>query len=74
MASNPASIHQSLIGDIDEVTTLEDRVELFMDKLCVWQILASIPTPESSHTVLHTTATDQRDWMQVFCEDVVEPL
>ena len=73
MASDPASLTQ-LIGDMDQALTMEDRVELFMDKLCIWQLLGRIAMPDSSHTVLHSTAKDQRDWMQVFCEDVVEPL
>ena len=73
MASDPASLTQ-LIGDIDQALTMEDRVELFMDKLCIWQLLGRIAMPDSSHTDLNSTAKDQRDWMQIFCEDVVEPL
>jgi hypothetical protein len=44
-----------------------DRLESFMDKLSMWQLMHRLDSGEES------TRTGQRDWMQVFCEDVVEP-
>jgi hypothetical protein len=46
--------------------TLEDRLEAFMDKLSMWQLVSTL-----DEGLLHRK--DDRDWMQVFCEDVVEP-
>jgi hypothetical protein len=74
MSSTPASVSKSSAVDIDENLGLEDRLEFFMDKLCLWQLLGSITPSESSHVASHSAAKDQRDWMQVFCEDVIEPL
>ncbi|CAK5267515.1 unnamed protein product [Mycena citricolor] len=45
--------------------TLEDKLESFMDKLSMWQLVNTLDTG-----LLHKT--EDRDWMQVFCEDVVE--
>jgi hypothetical protein len=48
-----------------------------MDRLAMWQILGSIEDTQGgpvSSTVnpLHGPK-DERDWMQRFCEDIVEP-
>ena len=48
-----------------------DILELFMDKLAVWQLVDSLEPP-SSQTNAPSPST--RDWTQSFCEDVVEPL
>ncbi|KAJ6621451.1 hypothetical protein B0H10DRAFT_987545 [Mycena sp. CBHHK59/15] len=47
--------------------TLEDRLESFMDKLSMWQLVGTL-----EEGLLHRNKGD-RDWMQSFCEDVVEP-
>ncbi|KAF7354841.1 hypothetical protein MSAN_01398500 [Mycena sanguinolenta] len=46
--------------------SLEDRLEAFMDKLSMWQLVNTL-----DQGMLHRK--EDRDWMQVFCEDVVEP-
>ncbi|KAJ6485558.1 hypothetical protein C8R45DRAFT_997003 [Mycena sanguinolenta] len=47
--------------------SFEDRLEAFMDKLSMWQLVNTL-----DHGMLHHRK-ENRDWMQVFCEDVVEP-
>ncbi|KAJ7237273.1 hypothetical protein B0H12DRAFT_108853 [Mycena haematopus] len=47
-------------------SSTEDRLEAFMDKLSMWQLVNTL-----DKGLLHRK--DDRDWMQVFCEDVVEP-
>ncbi|KAJ7777176.1 hypothetical protein B0H16DRAFT_1504581, partial [Mycena metata] len=47
-------------------SSLEDRLEAFMDKMSMWQLVSTLDTG-----LLHRN--EERDWMQVFCEDVVEP-
>ncbi|KAF8578202.1 hypothetical protein K439DRAFT_1362758 [Ramaria rubella] len=60
---------------VDDSLGMEDRLEFFMDKLSLWQLVASLNTTGSSHQApSQPTEKDQRDWMQTFCEDVVEPL
>jgi hypothetical protein len=54
------------------VSTAEGRLESFMDKLSTWQLLGSLDKDVPN---LHTSsghAKEDRDWMQVFCEDLVE--
>ncbi|KAJ7114114.1 hypothetical protein C8R44DRAFT_231200 [Mycena epipterygia] len=46
--------------------SLEDRLESFMDKLSMWQLVSTL-----DEGLLHRKG--ERDWMQMFCEDVVEP-
>ncbi|KAL0580530.1 hypothetical protein V5O48_001517 [Marasmius crinis-equi] len=49
----------------------EDRLESFMDKLSTWQLmrdLSSSPTKTKDKMYV-----DDLDWMQQFCQDVVEP-
>ncbi|KIJ19551.1 hypothetical protein PAXINDRAFT_108956 [Paxillus involutus ATCC 200175] len=45
-----------------------ERLESFMDKLSTWQ-LVSLMDDAHKHT---ERLPDQRDWMQTFCEEVVE--
>ncbi|TRM60336.1 hypothetical protein BD626DRAFT_571758 [Schizophyllum amplum] len=56
----------------------EVYLEAFMDKLSMWQLVRGLdprlrakPSPAPGRS---TAADDERDWMQVFCEDVVEVL
>ncbi|KZS88042.1 hypothetical protein SISNIDRAFT_490557 [Sistotremastrum niveocremeum HHB9708] len=49
--------------------TYEEQLEHLMDKLAVWSLLSHIETQTT-----RPTATSERDWMQIFCEDVVEKL
>jgi hypothetical protein len=46
----------------------EERLESFMDKLSMRQLAGHLATngPQLNH--------NERDWAQLFCEDVVEPL
>ncbi|RXW11993.1 hypothetical protein EST38_g13862 [Candolleomyces aberdarensis] len=50
----------------------EDYLEAFMDKLSMWQLLNSVQS-----TSMNSSSTakkeNERDWMQIFCEEVVEP-
>ncbi|KAF7317687.1 hypothetical protein MKEN_00856400 [Mycena kentingensis (nom. inval.)] len=48
--------------------SLEDRLEAFMDKLSMWQLMSTLDTGLKQR---HDDA--DRDWMQVFCAEVVEP-
>lgn len=41
-----------------------------MDKLAMWQLLRSI----DDHGINVGKLKDDRDWMQVFCEDVVQEM
>ena len=55
--------------------TAEDRLESFMDKLSTWQLLDTLSTIVPDRSTLRTSSgpvKDDRDWMQVFCEDLVE--
>ncbi|KAI0073981.1 hypothetical protein K474DRAFT_1602348 [Panus rudis PR-1116 ss-1] len=60
---------------------IEDRLESFMDKLCMWQLTGALDATVGSKAKFHPPnakgkqkAREERDWMQIFCEDVVEPL
>lgn len=66
----------------DEV---EDRLEAFTDKLCMWQLTNALDDIVASNTSTSKQAmtasskgkqkaVDERDWMQIFCEDVIEPV
>jgi hypothetical protein len=50
----------------------EDRLEAFMDKLSMWQLMTSL---EQVSTVSKSISNnkDERDWMQIFLEEVIEP-
>jgi hypothetical protein len=58
-------------SDDEEATTprsiLEDRLEDLMDRLVLWQM--ALPDAESGADGTKVV----RDWMQVFCDDVVQP-
>ncbi len=51
-----------------EEESWEDRLEAFMDKLSMWQLVNKLDDVASD------ASKGRRDWMQIFCEDVVEPL
>jgi hypothetical protein len=63
---------------------LEEQLEMFMDRLTMWQLMGSLDDPgapgEPSFAKNNGGAStkgkgkqvDERDWMQAFCEDVVE--
>lgn len=60
--------------------SMQDRLESFMDKMSMWQLMSSIDEEEAkraqggrSDAKGKQKAVDERDWMQIFCEDVVEP-
>ncbi|KAG1742001.1 hypothetical protein EDB19DRAFT_1907773 [Suillus lakei] len=48
-----------------------ERLESFMDKLSMWQLVSLMNISRTETTTRHK---NERDWMQKFCEDVVEPL
>jgi len=50
-----------------------ERLESFMDKLSMWQLVSSTDTSRTE-TIQRTGHKNERDWMQEFCEEVVEPL
>ncbi|KAI6030901.1 hypothetical protein F5J12DRAFT_803771 [Pisolithus orientalis] len=45
-----------------------ERLESFMDKLSTWQLISKMDSQG-----MHGASSEERDWMQTFCEDVVEP-
>ena len=58
----------------EPILTLEEQLEAFMDKLAMWQLVGLVgdslnpdPAPRNRN------ARDERDWTQIFVEDVVEP-
>ncbi len=61
---------------------LEERLESYMDKLAMWQLMQAVDsslgrrggTSQSAIGKEKQKQKDDRDWMQVFCEDMVEPL
>lgn len=64
---------------------LEERLESYMDKLAMWQLMQSVDSTVNRGGASNPGGgkgkgkekereKDDRDWMQVFCEDVVEPL
>ncbi|KAG5634332.1 hypothetical protein H0H81_002369 [Sphagnurus paluster] len=49
----------------------DECLEIFMDKMSMWQLMAGL---ENAARPLDTLATEKtRDWMQVFFEEVVKP-
>ena len=52
------------------VLSLEDKLESLMDKLAMWQLLRSIDD-HGINSSSNGKPKDDRDWMQIFCEDVV---
>lgn len=61
-------------SDDDEESTprsiLEDRLEGLMDRLVLWQM--ALPDAETADANIDGTKP-LRDWMQTFCDDVVQP-
>ncbi|KAI0686012.1 hypothetical protein BC835DRAFT_477664 [Cytidiella melzeri] len=67
------------------VSILEQHLEFLMDRLAMWQLMSSIdPNAGGDVTVRQThrlqsaykkrhESVDDRDWMQILCEDIVEP-
>ncbi len=60
---------------VESVDTTEDRLEAFMDKLTMWQLVSRI---EDAFNPVDTKKVDknnkdERDWIQIFAEDIVEP-
>ncbi|KAH9923542.1 uncharacterized protein B0H18DRAFT_1179302, partial [Fomitopsis serialis] len=60
--------------------SLEECLELFMDKLSMWQLMSALDAQDAQRdrgTIARAKGKqrveDERDWMQIFCEDVVEP-
>ena len=56
-------------------TTIEDGLEAFIDKLSMWQLIrnldvAGIPGAKTSSP--SRKSKEERDWIQIFAEDVVE--
>ncbi|PCH39298.1 hypothetical protein WOLCODRAFT_40983, partial [Wolfiporia cocos MD-104 SS10] len=49
---------------------LEKVLELFMDKLSMWQLVASLDAEQVRPRTKNKC--DRYDWMQAFCEDIVE--
>ncbi|KAI6039357.1 hypothetical protein EDC04DRAFT_1757664 [Pisolithus marmoratus] len=47
-----------------------ERLESFMDKLSTWQLISRM---DDTHAGVHAVSPKERDWMQTFCEDIVEP-
>ena len=59
----------------DRPPPLDDCLEAFMDRLSMWQLMGSIEGGAGGDAALRGKGkdkqTDDRDWMQVFCEDIV---
>ncbi|RDX44496.1 hypothetical protein OH76DRAFT_1095240 [Lentinus brumalis] len=58
---------------------LEELLESYMDKMAMWQLMQSVDSSLDRGQARKSgkgkeKAQDDRDWMQAFCEDVVEPL
>lgn len=49
------------------IPTVQERLESFMDKLSMWQLVVNVNDSDKP------TNKDERDWMQTFCETIVEP-
>ena len=56
-------------------TTIEDDLEAFMDKLSMWQLIGNLDVvgmPEAKISSPNLASKENRDWIQIFTEDVVE--
>jgi hypothetical protein len=56
-------------------TTIEDELEAFMDKLSMWQLIGNLDVigmPEAKIPLPNLISKENRDWIQIFAEDVVE--
>ena len=50
-----------------------DALEVYMDKMSTWQLMQGLERDRSLNTKASTSkADDERDWIQIFTEDVVE--
>jgi hypothetical protein len=49
------------------VPCAKERLESFMDKLSMWQLVINMNDSNKP------AVEDERDWMQTFCENIVEP-
>jgi hypothetical protein len=63
--------------EIEPDPTTEDYLESFMDKLSTWQLVGTLDRPKSHLNAEEQTGKaksnmDDRDWIQIFVEDVVE--
>ncbi|KAJ4485661.1 hypothetical protein J3R30DRAFT_3441047 [Lentinula aciculospora] len=54
------------------ITTPADRLEAFMDKLSMWQLMGDLDSNESIRAIAKTI--NELDWIQLFCQNIVEPL
>ncbi|KAJ3830319.1 hypothetical protein F5878DRAFT_523485 [Lentinula raphanica] len=54
------------------IPTPEDRLEAFMDKLSMWQLMGDLDMDERVRAT--SKANNELDWIQLFCQDIVEPL
>lgn len=48
------------------IPSAQERLESFMDKLSMWQLVINMNDANKP------ADRDERDWMQAFCENVVE--
>ena len=63
--------------EMDPDPTTEDYIETYMDKLSTWQLGSALDGPRSNQTAEKPpgnpkSKTDDRDWTQIFAEDIVE--
>ncbi|KAH7100547.1 hypothetical protein BKA62DRAFT_705758 [Auriculariales sp. MPI-PUGE-AT-0066] len=58
-------------GQMQELPPLDARVEFFMDKLSIWQLTDNLAMASDTDDVDQDPV---KDWAQLFCEEVVEPL
>ena len=76
-----SSSSSSAVETVPTFDTVEAQLELLMDKLAIWQLVDTLDdnsaqaerARQASAKGKHR-ADDDRDWMQVFCEDTVEKL
>jgi hypothetical protein len=55
-----------------EAQSTRDRLESFMDKLSMWQLMHGLEVGLNSPKAQNKVKKDERDWMQIFCEELVE--
>ena len=59
--------------DQEPTPSVEDNLEAFMDKLSMRQLVGNLDrTVQSSTTTNTEKANDERDWIQIFAEDIVD--
>ncbi|KAJ3869282.1 hypothetical protein EV359DRAFT_30423 [Lentinula novae-zelandiae] len=58
---------------VTPVITPADRLEAFMDKLSMWQLMGDLDDSNERERVT-VTPKDELDWTQRFCQSIVEPL